>query len=283
MKVGIQLYSVKTAMGKDPADAIAQVLDIGYRNLEVANHRADQDYGVGFGISAPEVNALIRPAGAQIVGAHLSPLKAENTEKVLDFHAEIGNKNIIMPMSFFSGKDDVLRLCEEYNALGEKCKSRGMRFLYHNHFHEFSVLDGEEVIKTMLDNTQPDLVYFELDTYWAMRAGMDPLAVIRNLGSRLVMLHQKDYPKGRAADANLFDRIDRTTPVTMEMFMQYGDPTLFTEIGTGVMDIQAIIDAGNQAGVEYIVLEQDATQLDDEMESVRLSMEAFRRFSGIEW
>ncbi len=134
-----------------------------------------------------------------------------------------------------------------------------------------------------MENTDPDYVGIQLDTYWATRGGCDPVEFIRNHPDRVWALHQKDLAKDYDKPLNHLEKcgdgcIDR------EVFMQaIGDRHSIVEIGTGCMDIQKIIDAGNATGnIEYIILEQDRTQY-DEMESIRISMECFHRFSGLIW
>jgi sugar phosphate isomerase/epimerase len=157
-----------------------------------------------------------------------------------------------------------------------------MQFYYHNHYHEFQKFGGKTVYELLAEYTEADLVFLELDTYWAARAGVNPIDIIEKYQDRLILLHQKDFPEGASDPLNLFDGIvDPERNIDFEVFAGAGNPKSFTEIGTGVLPIQDYIDAANKAPqVEYIILEQDHTRL-DELESVRVSMEAFKRFSGI--
>ena len=70
--------------------------------------------------------------------------------------------------------------------------------------------------------------------------------------------------------------------ITRDTYLEARKETSFAEVGTGVLPIQKYIDAGNEAGIPYILLEQDFTFL-NQMDSVRISMESFRKYSGIEW
>ena len=97
------------------------------------------------------------------------------------------------------------------------------------------------------------------------------------------MLHQKDFPKNCDIPINMFDRqFDIHGQLSAQMCAGSADPITFAEVGTGIMDIQSIINKGNELGAEYIVLEQDHTQL-TQMESVRISMDSFHKFSGLDW
>jgi sugar phosphate isomerase/epimerase len=284
MKVGIQLYSVRSHMAKDPVATVKSVIEEGYRYLETANHTADKDPGVGFGVSAGEMSRLLSERGAHVVSAHISPLTADMLGPVLEYYAQLGTRYIVQPMSFFSNRDDTLRQAENLNRAGKICAEAGMTLLFHNHFHEFQVFDGSTVFDLILDHTDPALVKVELDTYWAMRGGQDPAAFLRKWGERVRLIHQKDYPAEYKDQIDMIDRINREhLKVDMDYFMGLDLEKSFTEIGTGIMDIQSIINAGNDfCKAEYIILEQDRTS-HDELESIRISMENFKKFEGIEW
>ncbi len=284
MKVAIQLYSVRQSMEKDPIETIRKVAKAGYRNLEVANHNSEQDNGVGFGVSADEMKALLEECNAAVVSAHIYPLVAEKIGPVLEYHSKIGTKYIAMPMDFYRNKEEVLQKAESLNKVGEVCKKAGIQLVYHNHFHEFQHFGEETVFDIMMNNTDPELLKVELDTYWTMRAGKNPVEVLKSLGERVCLIHQKDYTKGFEVEMNLLTSVEANNDyVDMDRFLRDLNNDTFTEIGTGIMDIQSIIEAGNTScKADYIVLEQDYTKL-DELESIKVSMEQFKKFSGIEW
>lgn len=283
LKVGIQLYSVRDEMQENAVETIKKVAQTGYKYLEVANYNANTDFGVGFGVSEEEILSVLNPLGAKVISAHMFPFDEDNAKDVIDYHKAIGNKYIVCSMGFFKDEADVLSQCRKFNRIGEICFMNGMEFLYHNHFMEFQKFNGKTVIDMLIENTNPDYMGFELDTFWCMRAGQDPLEIINKLGARLKLVHQKDFSKTSPSKINIFDTIGYDAQIDMDMFFKIVVPEDFTEIGTGIMDIQSIIDAANAVGtVEYIILEQDMTQL-GQLESIRVSMESFKKYSGIEW
>ena len=284
MKVGIQLYSVRNRMAKDPLATIRDVEQTGYRHIEVANHAADRDAGVGFGITAKETKALLQDVGAEIFSAHIFPLNPEALKPILDFHQEIGTKYIVHPMDFYRDREETLRKAEILNQVGEQCRSYGMQLLYHNHFHEFQHFGEKTIFELLMENTDPSLVQIELDTYWTTRGQQDPIALLEKYGKRVRLVHQKDYTKGYEAERDLLASVEANGDyVDMERFNRDVRPETFTEIGTGVMDIQAIIDAANTyCESEYIVLEQDYS-CHDELESIAISMDSFKKFHGVQW
>lgn len=284
MKVGIQLYSVRNHMEKDPIGTIRHVAEAGYRYIEVANHQADKDHGVGFGAPAKEIKKVLEATGARIVSAHIFPLNREVLKPVLEYFSELGAAYLVAPMDFFADKAEVLAKCEVYNEMAGLCAESGIKFLYHNHFQEFRTLDGETIFDLIMEHTDPALVGAELDTYWAVRGGQDPIALLNKYGERMRLIHQKDFPAAEKGRLNLIDAVEKGgITVDMDYFVGVVSPATFTEIGTGILPIQEIIDAGNRAcKTDYIILEQDFSRY-DEYESIRISMESFKKFAGIEW
>lgn len=286
IKTGIQLYSVRDSLAKDPYRTLAMLAEIGYKYVEGANHNAVEDPGVGFGVSADEMKRILDDHGLHMVGCHVQPLELGIIERVLDYHQVLGNRQVGIGIDFFpyGDIDYVLRRCELYNQIGEKCQERGMRFYYHNHYHEFQKFGENYVYDIIMENTDPSLVFIEIDTYWAARGGVDPIALMEKYKERLVLLHQKDFPKDAPQPLVVFENIiDSQADIDMKAFGASVDPKCFTEIGTGTLPIQRIIDAAAAAPhLEFILLEQDHSQL-DELESITVSMNAFRKFSGIEW
>lgn len=286
LKVGIQLYSVRNSFQENNFATLAKLSETGYKYVEAANHHADTDDGVGFGFPAKELRENLANLGLKIVGSHINPLRLDRLPAILDYHQELGNKQIGCDTEFFpyNDMDYIYRRCEFFNEIGRMCKERGMRYYYHNHYMEFQRFNGKSIYDIIMENTDPNLVFIEMDTYWVTRGGFDPVTLIQKYKDRLVLLHQKDFPKNAPQAINMYDGIvDEDKEVTREIFHDTKDPRCFTEIGTGVLPIQAIIDAASDAPhLEYIVLEQDFTQL-PELESIEVSMDAFRKFNGIQF
>ncbi len=285
LKVGLQLYSVRESLKRDPWGTLAEVANAGFTHLEAANHNARNDPGVGFGVSARELREQLAALGLSIVGCHINPLDVDILPGVLDYQAELGSTQFGCDIEFFpyGDREYVLRRCETFNRVGNLARERGMRFYYHNHFQEFQRFGDECVYDIILANTDPELVFLELDTYWMYRGGQDPIEWIRRHPERIVLLHQKDFPEAAPQPLNLFDGVIAPTEnIDMSLFEDRKEKLCFTEIGTGILPIQDIIDAGSSLpNLDYLILEQDHTTL-PEIDSIRRSMEAFTsRFTGI--
>ena len=285
--VGLQLYSVRHALARDPWGTLARLAEAGFSHLEAANHHARNDPGVGFGVAAPELRAQLADLGLSIIGCHINPLDLDILPRALDYQAELGNTQFGCDIEFFpyGDRDYVLRRAEVFNTVGELGRERGMRFYYHNHFQEFQRFGDDYVYDLILDNTDPELVKLEMDTYWMYRGGQDPIAWMQKCADRVILLHQKDFPADAPQPLNLYDGVvSPIENIDMTVFEERKDERCFTEIGTGVLPIQSILDtAGELPAIDYLILEQDHTAL-DEIESVRTSRHAFAsNFTGISW
>ncbi len=309
LKVGLILYSVRNAMKEDAIGTVEKVGQLGYHYIEVCNHNAIQDAGCGFGVDAETLKAAFDRFGSQVISAHIFPIEKADMPAVLRYNRTLGNRNIVNPMGRFTTYDDLMQQCEIFNRVGKICREEGANYLYHNHDHEFRTFGGKSILDLIVENTDPEYVSLELDTFWTMRAGKDPVEQLRHFGKRIRLVHQKDFAWDSLAPINTIG----LTPEEYEMkpgeaagidgssdYAKNGGHTriteaeaararfirntAFAEIGTGIMPIQAIIDAANTyTSAEYIILEQDYTRMGSEIESIQKSMEGFRRFSGIEW
>lgn len=309
LKVGLILYSVRQAMANDTLGTIEEVAKLGYKNLEVCNHNAAEDSGIGFGTPAADIKATFDKYSSKVVSAHIFPLEKANLEEVIAYNKILGNKNIVCPHGRYSTYDNLMKQCEFFNATGKRLADEGMSLVYHNHNHEYRTINDKAVLEHIVENTDPSLVHLELDTFWTMRAGRDPVEMIKKFGKRIKLIHQKDFPFDAAVpinelgfgDLNLkegeFVGLDGDSMYAAMaakgkgIVKQENDTadavnrlSAFTEIGTGIMKIQEIIDAANEySSAEYIILEQDSTRLSSEIESVTVSMNAFKKFNGISW
>jgi sugar phosphate isomerase/epimerase len=284
VRIGIQLYSVRDALARDPRGTLEALADLGFTHVEGANHQASTDDGIGFGIDADVISAVAAERGLTVVGCHINPLDLDRLPKVLDFHERIGNPRIGCDIEFYPYGDVeyVKRRAEFFNRVGRLCADRGMEFYYHNHFQEFQRFGDATVYELLLEHTDPELVRLELDTFWAYRGGADPLALFAADPERYILIHQKDFPKDAPQPLNLFEGVVAPDAgISMELFERIALPATFAEVGTGVLPIQDIVDAaGRLPNLRYLLLEQDFAP-GPELDSVRISRDAFRAYHGI--
>ncbi len=278
IQIGLQLYSVRESLAREPWETLAGIADAGYTHLEAANHRADIDPGVGFGVSAREFRDRLGDLGLSIVGCHINPLQFNALPPALDYQAELGNTQFGCDIEFFPPNDleFLLRRCELFNDVGELARKRGMRFYYHNHFQEFQRIGDDYVYELILKNTDPSLVFLEVDTYWMYRGGQNPIDWMNRYSNRIILLHQKDFPQDAPQPLNMFDGIvSLDENIDMKVFEERKDTRCFTEIGTGMLPIEEIIGAASRLkNLSHVILEQDHSAM-PEMESIRISRDAF--------
>jgi len=225
----LQLYTLREMAGKDFTGMLRNVAAVGYGAVEFAG------YG---GLSAPELKKRLDDLGLVTAGSHIGfEAIAEDTDNVIDFNLAIGNKWIVCPSMpggvRTKGGDGFRSFGEQLNRLGERYRAAGLRLAYHNHSFEFAVENGRPLIEYLFEATDPKLVAAEVDVYWVKHGGVDPAVFIAKYADRCKLIHMKD--------------MTNTTPPT------------FAPVGTGILDMKAIVAAAKKAGAEWYIVEQDRT------------------------
>jgi sugar phosphate isomerase/epimerase len=293
MRVGLAMFTVRNSFQKDPETTLKKIVETGFKVIELANHHADEDPGTGFGFSIKEFKKMVNDLGLKVIGAHIMPggggkaietfyYNDDQIKKIVDNYVELGSKFLSFPIDFFPSKDYLLKRCELYNHLGKLCNAGGIKFLYHNHFHEFADLEGSLPMDLIVENTDPESVGIELDAYWTIVGAFDPAEKIRQYGKRIDLLHEKDFPLSQVQHMNMWTKIDPKVPLNYDTFHDQVKPEYFTEVGNGMIKIQDVIDAGNEFSIPYIFIEQDYTIL-TEYESIKVSMANFKKMRGLDW
>ncbi len=244
--VGLQPYTIRKELSKDYLGSIKKVADIGYTGIEL---------GPPKDLSTSELKTFLAELGLQVISSHASLELLENDlDSLINYLQEVGGKYVVLSYKFDT-KEQVLECAKRFNKIGEKCKKRGIQFLYHNHDWEFIKFDGEYALDLLLAETDPDLVKMELDTYWVKRGGEDPVVYLQKLKGRCPVLHIKD--------------------------MEPGEEQFFAEIGEGILDFSCIIKAAEEVGTEWLVVEQDQSRKDI-FESIEISYQNLKNFGFIE-
>ncbi|MXV50167.1 TIM barrel protein [Pedobacter sp. HMF7647] len=243
--IGLQLYTVRDAMAKDPAGTLAKVAQIGYNSVEGATYTGTQTfYGMTPVKFAAELkkNGLIIPSSHYILGqAKMNGNDLKGTllhewDKAVDDAAAVGIKYMVCAYLMPDERgnlDNYKKLAENFNKAGETCKKAGIQFCYHNHDFEFQAEDGKLPYDVLLNNTDANLVKMELDLYWATKAGHDPVELFNKHPGRFPLWHVKDMDK---------------TPEHS-----------FAEVGSGSIDFKKIFANAGKSGMKYFFVEQDKT------------------------
>ncbi|MGV8146906.1 MAG: sugar phosphate isomerase/epimerase family protein [Alkaliphilus sp.] len=242
MQVGLQLYTLHEEMKKDFVGTLKKVAEIGYRGVEFAG------YG---GLEASELKCYLDKFGLIAIGSHV-PLEqlTDNIDEVIEYNLEIGSSYIIVPGVNVETKEEWIKIPNIFNELAKKCRDKGLVFCYHNHSHEFDVFDGEYALDILYNACDSELVNAEMDIYWVHRAGIDPAKYIQKYSKRCPLIHIKDMEKGESRDS--------------------------TEVGNGIIDMQAIINVAKKSEVKWLVVEQEHFKR-DAIESVAISFENLKR------
>lgn len=270
LAIGLQVFSVKQALAQDYVGTLERIAAIGYENLELVLRMVDGELSLGGDITPAELRRQLDRLGMRAVSAHTRVDAHTDWPRIIAACQEVGSTAIGCSIAFFTDTKNVLAFCDMFNRAGQICRDGGLQLYYHNHFQEFQLFDGQRVFDLLLAHTDPALVKFEFDTYWAARGGADPIAWLRTLGERCDLLHQKDLPT-TAQPVNWFEVFGFDSAITLADLYKTQDPAQFAGIGAGTMDIPAIIATARELGhARYIFVEQDVTA-GDEVDGVAFS------------
>jgi len=199
--IGLQLYSIRDSIMRDVPGAVAKVAKMGYTFVEPAGYRDGKFYGM----DPAAFKALCDENGLPILSSHTgqSLPDSANWDKVMAWwdeciaaHKTAGCKYLVQPSmggEAYRSLDTLKRYCDYFNTIGEKCNAAGIRFGYHNHDKEFSTqLDGHTIYDFMIENTDPSKVIFEIDLYWAVVGGANPVDYFNKYPGRFELWHIKD-------------------------------------------------------------------------------------------
>ena len=275
ISIALQLFSVKNAMQEDIEGTLKKISDIGYEYIEVPVKNTGVDGKFVPEVSADELKGYLEKYNLKMMGSHISYEPDLDLNQIIEYNLFLGSNIVVIPAHFYSTKQDVLDFADWLNRVGERLKKSRISLYYHNHYHEFQEIDGDVVFEVLLDNTNPEWVSFEFDTFWAIRAGIDPVSYLDHLQDRCGLIHQKDLNE-QADPVNLLEQTSGV--LDSNATFSIVDHTDFVEIGAGIIDIESIIKKiHDDKYVSYIIVEQDRTTK-DELESVR---ESFVRLSEL--
>ena len=229
---GLQLYTLRDVLPEDPKGVLNQVASFGYKQIESYEHAK---LGFFWGMKNTEFKKLMDDLGMKIVSSHCDINK--DFERKAAEAAEIGMKYLLCPyLGPQKTIDEFKRFAQTFNEKGEICKKNGIRFGYHNHDYGFVPVDGQLPQDVLMQNTDKNLVDFEMDIYWVVTAGQDPIAWIDKYPGRFKLCHIKDRKKGASPSQR----------------------DVSVELGKGSIDFKKILNEAGKKGMEYYIVEQEA-------------------------
>jgi len=237
--IGIQLYSLRKELPLDREMVLQKISEIGYKYLET--YLMEGKHHLGYPIA--DYKKILDDLGLQVLSAHIPTGRPQpelkgtltnNFEKVIEDANFLGQKYIVCPHLSGSERtslDDYKTTIDLLNTSGEKCKSAGLQFAYHNHAFEFEELEGQIPMELIIEGTDPDLVQIELDIYWSTRAGRDAIELFNKYPNRFELWHVKDMSKSNEGET--------------------------TFIGDGSIDYREIFKNSQNSGMKYFFVEQE--------------------------
>jgi sugar phosphate isomerase/epimerase len=225
---GLQLYTLREDLPKDPKGVLQQVASFGYKQIE--GYEGQQ--GLFWGMGHTGFKKYMDELGMNFVASHCNI--NDNFEQKAAQAAEIGMKYLICPYKGPQKKlDDFKKFADEFNQKGEVCRKHGIRFAYHNHDYTFKELEGQLPQDLLLNSTDPSLVDFEMDMYWVVTGGQDAEAWLKKYKNRFRLCHVKDRTKG-ATDA--------------------ADSCV---LGEGSINFSKLLKTAKKTGMQYFIVEQE--------------------------
>jgi len=261
LKIGL-VGVVGQEMKQDPWATLKRIAEIGYEGIEGVAGVAPQ-----VGVSVPELRDKLQSMGLRASG--MGSIRLEMTDEVIDeaiaAARDIGSDYIMDYWEPSNDEEELLRNAEYYNRVGKRCRQEGIRFCYHNHDHEMKQFNGKRALEILLDNTDPEHLFAELDVAWVTYGGADPVELIRKYAGRCPVLHMKDFlrlePGCETAEGNR-------------------KATQFTEVGTGVVNTAGVVEAARTCGVEWLTVEQDRPRDLAPLDSIQVSFDNLKALVG---
>jgi len=245
--IGLQLYTIRDAMAADVPGSLKRVAELGYKYVELADYADGRFYGY----EPEEFLKLVNDLGLEIISSHTQVegegVTLDTARRMAEAHAKIGSQYCIQPWIVEEMRTTIAsyqRMASNWNQVGQIMKEFGMQFGYHNHNFEFANVEGKiPYFDVMLTELDKELVIMELDMFWTMKAGYNPVDIIKKYPGRFHLFHLKDM---YTREEPFFEVIkDDLAPV-----------------GEGVINFKEILAVKDIAGMKYKIVEQDETRGD---------------------
>jgi len=268
--IGVQLFSVPAYLDKDFEGTIASLAKMGYREIELYgpypySQQSAKDRwktitpmlgfnGSGyFGKKESEVKAIFDNNGLKVPAMHTDLDTLEKDMQSLGKAAKvIGFDYVILPAIPEERRktlDDYKKIAETFNVIGAAARREGIKFAYHNHGYGLSAIEGQVPLDLILDNTDPELVFLEMDLFWTISGRADPVQYLKKYTGRYRSMHLKDMKEIKS-----FSGDGGNPSQWIELF-----PNM-TSCGSGVVDLKSMISTALKKGVKHFFVEQDMVQ-----------------------
>lgn len=247
-EIGLQLYTLRDELPKDVKSTLEKVAKAGYKTVETYGFSIKDQF---WGLSPIELkkildaNNLKAPSGHYNLGSFLYDGNLEEVKAAIEAAQVLKNQYLTVPWVDEPYRNDFHKIAARLNEAGEMCVAAGLKLAYHNHDFEFQKQDGITGYEILLKETDQDLVSFELDLYWVVRSGNDPVKLFKENPGRFKLWHVKDMDKV--------------------------NPALNTEIGSGSIDFKTIFKEVKQSGMKHFFVEQENNYNPNAFEAIKTS------------
>ncbi len=249
--MGLQLYTLRDTIVANPKEVLQQVASFGYQELETYSYEDGKIFGLPFS----EFIAFVNGLGMKVTSGHygLAQIEGDVWKRAVEDAVNHHQPYMVLPYLDAADRtsiDDYKRVCEKANRAGEVCNAAGIRFGYHNHAFEFEELEGQIPYDLMLAEIDHKNCGMELDLFWVVNAGYDPIEYFNNYPGRFEQWHVKDMDKA--------------------------DKNRNADIATGVLDFKTIFKNANLSGMKHFYIEQE-TYPGEPIKSVENSIANLRK------
>jgi sugar phosphate isomerase/epimerase len=255
--IGLQLYTIRDAMGKDVPGSLKKVSDIGYKYLEMA----DYSNGKFYGYMPSDFKKMVTDLGMEVLSSHagVSPkgISDDEMKKMAEDHANVGARYCMQPYISDADRHSIAgyqKMVSDWNKVAKVMKEHGVTFGYHNHNFEFATVEGKiPYFDVFLAGLDKDLTTMELDLFWVTKAGINPVDLFKKYPGRFQLFHMKDM----------------YTKEPPSVVTKSND---FAPVGAGVINFKEILAARNIAGMKYMFVEQDQTRDGKPFDAIKTSI-----------
>ncbi|MBE7044025.1 MAG: sugar phosphate isomerase/epimerase [Ruminococcaceae bacterium] len=268
-KIGIQLYTLREEMEKDVEATLKAVAEMGYDCVEFAGY---------FGKTAEEMKALLDRYGLEAISVHqgYDPFIGADAQAQVDYLKTLGVKFCAIPwmgVEKHAGNDVYPQTVEEITKVGKLLKDNGIQLLYHNHDFEFETFEGKYLLDWLYESVPAEYLQTELDCCWVKYAGEEPVKYIKKYADRADVLHLKDFVCKSLKGGPVYDLIDEDGKELGTETTTEDNGFEFRPVGQGLQDFPSIIKAAEEAGISYLIVEQDSWPTCPALEAAKQSRE----------
>jgi sugar phosphate isomerase/epimerase len=254
---GVQLYTVRSIINRDPQRVLNEIEAAGYKEIEATYDNLEK-------VMEAAHKTKLRPVSVHL-DTDLFTKQRDKLGPVLEDMKKRGFEYVVCPYidpKERGGIDVMKKLADNLDKAGAQCMGAGLKLCYHNHAFEFAAAgqNAGTLMDVLLANTDPKHLGWEMDIFWVAVTGNDPSDLLKKYSNRIVLMHIKDKADGTAK------RFDENVP-----------RSAFKEVGAGSMDLKRILHTATETGVKHFFVEQDATP-GDPLASLKISASYLKTF-----